>query len=95
MVPANPPMVAPVPYPGGVKIKPPFEMGVANFALIDTPVRCLFWMWLVHVVVSAVPYAEPPTYSCEPDVPLVEDLKADQYTSYVPAWEQVKETHFA
>ena len=31
MVPANPPMVAPVPYPGGVKIKPPFEMGVANF----------------------------------------------------------------
>ena len=33
MVPANPPMVAPVPYPGGVKIKPPFEMGVANFGI--------------------------------------------------------------
>ena len=31
MVPANPPMAAPVPYPGGGEIKPPFEMGVANF----------------------------------------------------------------
>ena len=24
-------MAAPVPYPGGVKTKPPFEMGVANY----------------------------------------------------------------
>ena len=32
MVIANPPLAEPVIDPGGVTIKPPFEMGVANFA---------------------------------------------------------------
>ena len=31
MVMANPPLAEPVIDPGGVTIKPPFEMGVANF----------------------------------------------------------------
>ncbi len=31
MVIANPPLAEPVIDPGGVTIKPPFEMGVANF----------------------------------------------------------------
>lgn len=31
MVIANPPLAEPVSCPGGVKIKPSFEMGVANF----------------------------------------------------------------
>ena len=31
MVLRNPPLAEPVKYPGGVKNKPPFEMGVANF----------------------------------------------------------------
>ncbi len=31
MVLRNPPLAEPVKYPGGVKSKPPFEMGVANF----------------------------------------------------------------
>ena len=30
MVLRNPPLAEPVKYPGGVKSKPPFEMGVAN-----------------------------------------------------------------
>ena len=30
MVTASPALAAPVTYPGGVIIKPPFEMGVAN-----------------------------------------------------------------
>ena len=33
MVIANPPLAEPVIDPGGVTIKPPFEMGVANFGL--------------------------------------------------------------
>ena len=32
MVIANPPLAEPVIDPGGVTIKPPFEMGVANLA---------------------------------------------------------------
>jgi hypothetical protein len=34
MVIANPPLAEPVIDPGGVTIKPPFEMGVANFGLL-------------------------------------------------------------
>jgi len=34
MVIANPPLAEPVIDPGGVTIKPPFEMGVANFELV-------------------------------------------------------------
>ena len=30
-----PPLAEPVKYPGGVKAKPPFEMGVANFDRIS------------------------------------------------------------
>ncbi len=33
MVIANPPLAEPVIDPGGVTIKPPFEMGVANWML--------------------------------------------------------------
>ena len=33
MVIANPPLAEPVIDPGGVTIKPPFEMGVANFVI--------------------------------------------------------------
>lgn len=33
MVIANPPLAEPVIDPGGVTIKPPFEMGVANLKL--------------------------------------------------------------
>ena len=33
MVLANPPLAEPVTDPGGVINKPPFEMGVANFAI--------------------------------------------------------------
>ncbi len=33
MVIANPPLAEPVIDPGGVTIKPPFEMGVANFVV--------------------------------------------------------------
>ena len=35
MVIANPPLAEPVIDPGGVTIKPPFEMGVANFLDVD------------------------------------------------------------
>ena len=34
MVIANPPLAEPVIDPGGVTIKPPFEMGVANLDII-------------------------------------------------------------
>lgn len=33
MVLRNPPLAEPVKYPGGVKSKPPFEMGVANLII--------------------------------------------------------------
>ena len=33
MVLRNPPLAEPVKYPGGVKSKPPFEMGVANLKI--------------------------------------------------------------
>ena len=36
MVIANPPLAEPVIDPGGVTIKPPFEMGVANLVLYRT-----------------------------------------------------------
>ena len=36
MVIANPPLAEPVIDPGGVTIKPPFEMGVANFETVKT-----------------------------------------------------------
>lgn len=35
MVIANPPLAEPVIDPGGVTIKPPFEMGVANLEVIS------------------------------------------------------------
>ena len=35
MVIATPPLAEPVIDPGGVTIKPPFEMGVANFLFQD------------------------------------------------------------
>ena len=35
MVLRNPPLAEPVKYPGGVKSKPPFEMGVANLIQIE------------------------------------------------------------
>ncbi len=31
MVLRNPPLAEPEKYPGGVKVKPPFEMGVGDF----------------------------------------------------------------
>ena len=37
MVIANPPLAEPVIDPGGVTIKPPFEMGVANFERWELP----------------------------------------------------------
>lgn len=39
MVIANPPLAEPVIDPGGVTIKPPFEMGVANFACCMLTIR--------------------------------------------------------
>lgn len=44
MVIANPPLAEPVIDPGGVTIKPPFEMGVANFdqGVFDAPSCALF-----------------------------------------------------
>lgn len=41
MVIANPPLAEPVIDPGGVTIKPPFEMGVANFARFNNCKTCL------------------------------------------------------
>ena len=41
MVIANPPLAEPVIDPGGVTIKPPFEMGVANFAKLCQFVKVL------------------------------------------------------
>ena len=35
MVIANPPLAEPVIDPGGVTIKPPFEMGVANLSQLE------------------------------------------------------------
>jgi len=37
MVIATPPLAEPVIDPGGVTIKPPFEMGVANFERWELP----------------------------------------------------------
>ncbi len=48
MVIANPPLAEPVIDPGGVTIKPPFEMGVANFV---SPVKRNFTF---HPVFSSV-----------------------------------------
>ena len=39
MVLANPPLAEPVTDPGGVINKPPFEMGVANFANFGEALR--------------------------------------------------------
>ncbi len=42
MVIANPPLAEPVIDPGGVTIKPPFEMGVANLNMF---IRWQFSSW--------------------------------------------------
>lgn len=47
MVIANPPLAEPVIDPGGVTIKPPFEMGVANLDLHKKGVQINFMCYYV------------------------------------------------
>ena len=42
MVIANPPLAEPVIDPGGVTIKPPFEMGVANWNIVNFELRICY-----------------------------------------------------
>ena len=55
MVIANPPLAEPVIDPGGVTIKPPFEMGVANFEVIKIEKQEDIKLWLRKLSMARKP----------------------------------------